>query len=145
MLRKLKVDELPQLLNVLKGEMSIVGPRPEDPDIVRNHYTPWMLETLVVCPGITGPGAVFYYTRGEKLIDASDPETSYIDRLLVPKLAIERAYLDRATIWRDLAAIAKTIFAIVAAALGASLNLSQHDIKEALRYAPASVFLTLPN
>jgi lipopolysaccharide/colanic/teichoic acid biosynthesis glycosyltransferase len=145
-LRKLKVDELPQMLNVLKGEMSIVGPRPEDPRIVRDHYTvPWMLETLKVCPGITSPGAVFYYTQGEKLIDPDDPETSYVKRLLEPKLAIERAYLDRATLRGDLVSILRTIVAIIAAAFDANLNLSQHDIIDALRFAPASSFPTLSN
>lgn len=142
-LRKLKVDELPQLLNVLKGEMSVVGPRPEDPRIVQEHYTSWMLETLTVRPGITSPGAVFYYTQGETLIDPDDPETSYVKNLLEPKMAIERAYLDRATPWTDLVNIIKTITAIIATAFGASPNLSQYDIKDALRFAPASTFPTL--
>ena len=66
-------DELPQFLNVLRGDMSVVGPRPEDPKIVRDHYTGWMMETLAVRPGITSPGAVFYYACAEDLVDPDDP------------------------------------------------------------------------
>ena len=75
-LRKTKIDELPQLWNVFIGNMSIVGPRPEDPKIVGRYYTNWMKETLSVRPGITSPGAIFYYAKCEELITESDPEGS---------------------------------------------------------------------
>src|SRR5690606_34349615 len=101
LLRKTKLDELPQLLNVLSGEMSIVGPRPESVAIVREHYVPWMKETLLARPGITSPGAIFGYTHGEAMLDAADPEGSYVKAQLIPKLAIERAYMERATVLRD--------------------------------------------
>jgi lipopolysaccharide/colanic/teichoic acid biosynthesis glycosyltransferase len=111
-LRKTKLDELPQLLNVLIGNMSIVGPRPEDPKIVELYYANWMKVTLSVRPGITSPGAIFYYARCDDLIDEDDPEGSYATLALPLKLAVERAYLERAT-WRsDLVCIAQTVLAI---------------------------------
>src|SRR5437870_10188405 len=58
-LRRLKLDELPQLFDVLRGKMSFVGPRPEDPRIVREHYTTWHLETLRVRPGLASPGSIY--------------------------------------------------------------------------------------
>ena len=67
-LRATKIDELPQLVNVLKGDMSLVGPRPEAPEIVRDHYTADDLTTLQVPPGLTSPGSVYYYTHGESTL-----------------------------------------------------------------------------
>src|SRR5439155_20641515 len=64
-LRASKLDEFPQLVNVLRGEMSIVGPRPEDPDIVLGHYTPIHRETLTVRPGLAGPGRLYHDTQRE--------------------------------------------------------------------------------
>ena len=61
LLRRLKIDELPQLMNVVTGDMAIVGPRPEDPTIVGRDYAPWMHETLTVLPGLTSPGTLGYY------------------------------------------------------------------------------------
>ena len=65
-LRRLKVDELPQLVNVLKGDMSIVGPRPEDPEVVAEHYTEQQRGTLAVRPGLTSPGSIFYYASARE-------------------------------------------------------------------------------
>ena len=95
-MRLMKIDELPQFINVLIGEMSVVGPRPEAKKIVESAYTNWVLETLQVKPDITSPGAIFYYAKGEKLISDLEPEKSYLNSILVPKLAIERSYIDRA-------------------------------------------------
>ena len=111
-LRRTKIDELPQLWNVLIGNMSIVGPRPEDPRIVELYYANWMKETLSVRPGITSPGAIFYYATCEKLINEDDPEGSYASLILPPKMAVERAYLERATWLSDLICIAHTALAI---------------------------------
>jgi lipopolysaccharide/colanic/teichoic acid biosynthesis glycosyltransferase len=139
-LRRLKIDELPQFINVLRGEMSVVGPRPEDPTIVENAYTPWMLETLSVRPGITSPGAVFYYCCGESLIDPSEPEASYVQRVLPAKLAIERAYIERATVLSDIACIFRTVAAIVGVAMGSSMRPPDRDIRAALKWVPQSAF-----
>lgn len=118
LLRLTKIDELPQLWNVLVGDMSIVGPRPESVAIVRQCYNGWMKETLAVRPGITSPGAIFGYTHGDVYLDDADPEGSYADRLLAPKLAIERAYLDRASLAGDIAVIFRTVVAVLCFVFG---------------------------
>ena len=72
-LRRSKIDELPQLYDVLRGKMSIVGPRPEDPAIVRDHYAPEHMETLKVRPGLASPGSIYNYTHGEETIGRERP------------------------------------------------------------------------
>src|SRR4051812_45016081 len=69
-LRATKIDELPQLINVLKGDMTLVGPRPEAPEVVRVHYAKDDLFTLQVPPGLTSPGTVYYYTHFESTLPA---------------------------------------------------------------------------
>src|SRR5690606_4293503 len=90
LLRRTKIDELPQLVNVLRGEMAIVGPRPEDPEIVRKHYSPTHRETLRVRPGLVSPGSIYHFTHGDALLGAGDPETAYAARLLPVTLELER-------------------------------------------------------
>ena len=135
LLRKLKIDELPQFLNVLKGDMSIVGPRPEDPKIVSESYTPWMKETLLVQPGITSPGALYYYAYGFELLDEDKPEESYISNLLAPKLAIDRAYLDRAGFWSDLYYVILTFVSVLATAIGHRITPAKTDLAAASKWA----------
>ncbi|MEM9138193.1 MAG: sugar transferase [Pseudomonadota bacterium] len=139
-LRKSKIDELPQFLNVLTGDMSVVGPRPEDPKIVDQHYTDWMMETLAVRPGITSPGAVFYYACAEDLVDSEDPEGSYVEKLLPPKLAVEMAYLQRANFVSDLFVIFHTAAAIVGEVIGRSVAPSDRDLQAATRWVHAQAF-----
>src|SRR5256884_6039922 len=86
-LRRTKIDELPQLFNVVRGDMSLVGPRPEDPAIVVRHYAPVHRETLAVRPGLASPGSIYNYTHGERLLLSGQPERDYVDRLLPLKLA----------------------------------------------------------
>jgi lipopolysaccharide/colanic/teichoic acid biosynthesis glycosyltransferase len=118
LLRKSKVDELPQLLNVLRGDMSIVGPRPEDPKIVEQHYTSAYRETLSVRPGLASPGSVFNYTHGERLLSSNDPERDYVERLLPMKMAIEVVYVRHASVLYDIAVIARTVQVLGASMLG---------------------------
>lgn len=139
-LRKAKIDELPQFINVLKGDMSVVGPRPEDPKIVDRHYTDWMMQTLDVRPGITSPGAVFYYACGEGLVDPDDPEGSYVEKLLPPKLAVEMAYIQRATFFSDLFVIVHTAAAIVGEMTGRPVAPSRQDVEAASQWVPARAF-----
>lgn len=139
-IRALKIDEIPQLYNVLKGDMSIVGPRPEDPKIVEKFYTPWMKETLQVKPGITSPGAVFYYIMGEDKIDVNFPEESYVKNMLPPKLAIELAYLSRANFLSDFAVILNTILAIIGEAVGFNASLPRRDMKAAEAWVSSTLF-----
>jgi lipopolysaccharide/colanic/teichoic acid biosynthesis glycosyltransferase len=139
-LRRLKIDELPQFVNVLMGDMAVVGPRPEDPKIVENHYSSWMIETLSVSPGITSFGAVFYYGYVEDLVDVFEPEMSYVNLILQPKLAIERAYIERATFISDVHCIILTAVAIVGAAAGYPVSPPRQDLQSALKWVPKSAF-----
>ncbi len=116
-LRRVKIDELPQHPNVPKGEMAIIGPRPEDPRIVATRYRPEHMETLLVRPGLASPGSLFNYTHGEAMLDGPDPESSYLERLLPLKLALEVVYVRRASLRYDLALMLRT--AGVLAAVGA--------------------------
>jgi len=118
LLRRTKVDELPQLYNILRGDMAIVGPRPEDPIIVREHYSSPDLETLGVRPGLASPGSLYQYTAGEKLLTGDDPEARYVDKLLKTKLALDRVYIRKATLRNDLAIMGRTLLAIGAIAVG---------------------------
>jgi lipopolysaccharide/colanic/teichoic acid biosynthesis glycosyltransferase len=128
LLRRLKVDELPQFWNVVKADISIVGPRAEAPEIVASHYTPWMRETLAVRPGLTSPGAIYNYMMADLLLDPQSPEKSYVERLMAPKLALERAYLERATFWRDLNYVRLTAWAIVGHWIGFRVSLPAADV-----------------
>src|SRR5213083_3083690 len=78
-LRRAKVDELPQLLNILRGEISIVGPRPEHPSIVSRHYGPEHRELLRVRPGLTSPGTLYDYVHGDTIVGRNDPERGYVE------------------------------------------------------------------
>jgi lipopolysaccharide/colanic/teichoic acid biosynthesis glycosyltransferase len=137
-LRKSKIDELPQFYNVLKGDLSVVGPRPEDPKIVTEHYTDWMMETLDVRPGITSPGAIYYYLLGEELVDPADPERSYVERVLPAKLAVERAYIERANFMSDLKVLAMTALAVLGPPFGLHVKPDARDLAAAERWAPSS-------
>lgn len=128
-LRKTKIDEFPQFLNVLRGDMSIVGPRPEDPKIVADGYTPWMMKTLDVKPGITSSGALFYYAYSEDLLDENDPEKSYIETLLPRKLATELGYIKRASFLNDIGIILLTALTIFGVITGLKPELPRQDIE----------------
>lgn len=121
-LRHSKIDELPQLLNVLRGEMAIVGPRPEDPAIVHRHYAPLHFWTLGVRPGLASPGSLYQYTHGEALLaegrGGRDPEAHYVARLLPIKLALDLIYVRNISFRRDLAIIARTVWVLLARLAG---------------------------
>jgi lipopolysaccharide/colanic/teichoic acid biosynthesis glycosyltransferase len=101
-LRRSKIDELPQLWNVLKGQMSIVGPRPEAPEIVENCYTVDQLETLKIMPGLTSPGSLFDYIYGDVLLAGDDAEKAYVDKLLPIKLELDAYYMRHKSLAYDL-------------------------------------------
>jgi lipopolysaccharide/colanic/teichoic acid biosynthesis glycosyltransferase len=108
-LRATKVDELPQFYNLLVGDLTLVGPRPEDLDIIR-LYTPEQMETLKVKPGLTGPGQIFYTTdQADTIPEGVDPEQFYIDFLLDQKLRVDLEYLKRRTALSDCRVILRTI------------------------------------
>ena len=111
-LRKTKLDELPQLWNVLKGDMSLVGPRPEVPKYVemfRDDYE----RILSVRPGITDPASVQFRDESEVLGRSSDPEQTYVREILPQKLALSHEYIERASLAYDLQLIARTLLRIL--------------------------------
>jgi lipopolysaccharide/colanic/teichoic acid biosynthesis glycosyltransferase len=99
-LRRTKFDEFPQILNVLKGEMSIVGPRPEAPEYV-DHYTDMQRTALAVRPGLTSLAQVAYRDE-EELIPAEDPVQYYLDEIMPRKLEFDAAYVLKWNIWMDM-------------------------------------------
>ena len=113
-LRGTKIDELPQLFNVLKGDMTLVGPRPEAPEIVRRHYSPADITTLKVPPGVTSPGTIYYYTHCESAMATDAVVDQYVEELLPAKLALDRVYLKRPTVLYDLRILARTVVGISA-------------------------------
>lgn len=117
-LRATKIDELPQLFNVIKGDMALVGPRPEAPEIVRGHYTPEDLTTLQIPPGLTSPGSLYYYTHYEASLANDSVVEQYVKRLLPVKLALDRVYIRNATVLYDLRMILRTIAMICSRTVG---------------------------
>jgi len=117
-LRRSKIDELPQLFNILRGDMSIIGPRPEDPTIVSKYYTPPDFEVLRVKPGLASPGTLYSYTTLDDLIVSDDPERVYVERVLPEKLALDRQYVRRASLSYDLALIGRTVGILLAKLAG---------------------------
>jgi lipopolysaccharide/colanic/teichoic acid biosynthesis glycosyltransferase len=132
-LRAVKLDELPQLWNVLRGEMSLVGPRPEDPAIVARCYTALGLETLAVRPGLASPGSIYSSTHGAALLVGSDPEAAYAARLLPLKLALDAVYVRRASLWYDARIVGRTLWVIVATLLGRRHFADPPELPEARR------------
>jgi lipopolysaccharide/colanic/teichoic acid biosynthesis glycosyltransferase len=108
-LRRTRLDELPQLIDVLRGDMSLVGPRPEVPRYVQ-HYPPALRErALSVRPGITDPSSLDHLDEAEVLARAADPEREYIDHILPRKLQAAADYAERASLWTDLQVIVRTL------------------------------------
>ena len=111
-LRKTKLDELAQLFNVLKGDMSFVGPRPEVPRYVA-MYTPAQRNVLLVRPGITDYASVAYRDENDLLAGADDPERVYIEEIMPAKLELKRQYLSQIGVLTDLKLIFSTVIAVV--------------------------------
>jgi lipopolysaccharide/colanic/teichoic acid biosynthesis glycosyltransferase len=111
MLRKWKIDELPQLLNVLRGEMSIVGPRPESPGFVR-HYTPEQRQVLKVMPGITGLTQVKFRHEETLLKRCTDIEKDYIEVIMPTRLAIDLEYIKNQSLLLDMRLIVQTFLCL---------------------------------
>ncbi|GAB4292729.1 MAG: sugar transferase [Marinilabiliales bacterium] len=111
-LRKFKLDELPQLFNVLIGDMSIVGPRPE----VRKYvdlYNEEQKKVLSVKPGITDYASIKYVNENEILGKSENPEETYIKEIMPAKLKINLEYINNKSFWKDFKIIFKTIAAII--------------------------------
>ena len=111
-LRKYKLDELPQLLNVFKGDMSLVGPRPEVRQYV-DLYTPEQKEVLSVKPGITDYASIEYSNESELLGKAENPQETYITQIMPSKLKLNLKYIKEQSILTDIKIILRTIYRIV--------------------------------
>jgi len=113
LLRKTKVDELPQLINVLKGEMSLVGPRPEMPEFVdmfRHDY-----ETLLsVPPGITDPGSIAFRNESELLATCEDPRRAYVEWILPQKILLSNRYIEQRSLKMYFCAVWRTLLTVFA-------------------------------
>jgi lipopolysaccharide/colanic/teichoic acid biosynthesis glycosyltransferase len=112
-LRASKLDELPQLLDVWLGDMSLVGPRPEVPRYVAHYPAQLREKVLSVRPGITDIASIEYRDEASVLARATDPEHAYIHEVLPHKLALAAQYVDEASLWLDLRLMARTVWAIV--------------------------------
>lgn len=110
-LRRLKLDELPQLINVLRGDMSLVGPRPEVSRFT-DLYTRDQRRVLELVPGITDPASIKYRDEEGVLASYDDPDQAYIEIIMPDKIAINLNYAERATVWSDLAVVLRTLLRI---------------------------------
>jgi len=108
-LRKTKLDELPQLLNVFIGDMSLVGPRPEVPRYVEKFREDYAY-ILAVRPGLTDPASIKYRDEAAVLAGSDDPERLYAEQILPDKIALARDYIDRASLWGDVRLLVRTAF-----------------------------------
>lgn len=111
-LRRSKLDELPQLIDVWMGTMSLVGPRPEVPRYVAHYPAALREKILSVRPGITDLASIEYRDESALLARAADPEQAYLQEVLPHKLALAAQYVDRASVWTDVRVILRTVMAI---------------------------------
>ena len=111
-IRKFKIDELPQLINVFTGDMSLVGPRPEVRHYV-NYWTPEQMRVLDVRPGITDPASIRFRNENELLEKAQDPERYYIDVIMQEKIKLYLEYAEKSSFWYDIKLIFQTFKVII--------------------------------
>lgn len=111
-IRKFKLDELPQLINVFLGDMSLVGPRPEVRHYV-DYWTPEQMHVLDVRPGITDPASIKFRNENELMEQAEDPEKYYIEVIMQEKIKLYLEYVEKHNFFYDLGLIFKTFWVIV--------------------------------
>ena len=111
-IRKAKLDELPQLINVLVGDMSFVGPRPEVRHYV-DYWTPEQMHVLDVRPGITDPASIKFRNENDLMEKSEDPEKFYIEVIMQEKLKLYLDYVNHHSFREDICLIFKTIWAVV--------------------------------
>lgn len=111
-IRKFKFDELPQLINVFLGDMSLVGPRPEVRHYV-DYWTPEQMHVLDVRPGITDPASIKFRNENELMEKAEDPEKYYIEVIMQEKIKLYLEYVENHSFFYDLGLIIKTFWVIV--------------------------------
>ncbi len=111
-IRKFKLDELPQLINVFIGDMSLVGPRPEVRHYV-DYWTPEQMHVLDVRPGITDPASIKFRNENELMEKTDDPEKYYIEVIMQEKLKLYLEYVNHNSFWGDVGLILKTFWTII--------------------------------
>lgn len=112
LIRKLRLDEFSQLLNVLNGSMSLVGPRPE----VRRYvdaYTPEYMATLLIRPGITATSSIAFKDEDKLLNSGGDPEKIYVEKILPPKMALNLEYMKHISVLHDIKIMFQTVAAVI--------------------------------
>jgi lipopolysaccharide/colanic/teichoic acid biosynthesis glycosyltransferase len=112
-LRPRRLDELPQLIDVFQGHMSLVGPRPEVPKYVAQYPRALRELVLSVRPGITDPASAAYLDESSLLARAADPEREYVEVVLPAKLALSAAYVGQASVKQDLWLLCRTVWRLV--------------------------------
>jgi lipopolysaccharide/colanic/teichoic acid biosynthesis glycosyltransferase len=110
--RRYKLDEFPQFINVLRGDMSVVGPRPEVIEYVR-HYTAEQRKVLDYKPGITDLDSISYFEYNKILSNSKDPERTYLEEIMPNKIRINLEYQLTATVWRDLGVVWETAIRMI--------------------------------
>ena len=111
-LRRFKLDELPQLINVFTGDMSLVGPRPEVRHYV-NYWTPEQMRVLDVRPGITDPASIRFRNENDLLDKAENPEEYYINVIMQEKIRLYLEYVGNQSLWYDIKLIFQTIKVVI--------------------------------
>ncbi len=111
-LRRTKLDELPQLINVLAGQMSLVGPRPEVPQFVAMYTEEARREIFAVRPGLTDPASIEFRNEQELLASAADPEWTYINEIMPSKIALYRQYVREQNLLLDLKILIRTVMVV---------------------------------
>lgn len=111
LIRKFRLDEFSQLLNVLGGSMSLVGPRPEVRRYV-DEYRPEYMATLLIRPGITAPSSIAFRDEDKLLTSGGDPEKIYVEKILPPKMELNLKYMDRISVPRDVKIMFQTVAAV---------------------------------
>lgn len=111
-IRKYKLDEFPQLINVFLGDMSLVGPRPEVRKYV-DMYSPEQMRVLDVRPGITSPASIRYRNENDILAAADDPDKTYVEVVMPDKIKIDLEYVDKAGLLTDIRLILSTFNVII--------------------------------
>jgi lipopolysaccharide/colanic/teichoic acid biosynthesis glycosyltransferase len=112
-LRDIRLDELPQLFNILAGDMSVVGPRPEVARYVE-HYSEEELAVLTVRPGLTDPATLAYRNEADRLVQSDEPEELYINEIMPEKLAMNLEYLAQRNTAKDMKIFLKTLTTLIA-------------------------------
>jgi lipopolysaccharide/colanic/teichoic acid biosynthesis glycosyltransferase len=131
-LARTKLDELPQLWHVLRGEMSLVGPRPESPSFVA-HFPDEYAVILRVRPGLTGYTQLAFAREGA-ILDPADPQAHYLSGLLPQKVALDKLYASRASVRRDVGVIVATVLTL----LGRPISVNRRTGALTLRRRPAA-------